>query len=82
MRKNLIGLAILASLFSSTEAFACCSYGCCDCSCVGKKLEKLAPKLDKSAKGGLQSFTVDASVMEAKKSSCQMQDKIATCEKQ
>ena len=85
MQKITFWFVVLTGFLSANEAYACCSYGCCDCSCVGAKLEKIAPKLDKQTRGGLQSFSVDASVgTPAKKASwkCEMKDKVASCEKQ
>jgi hypothetical protein len=84
MRNILFGIAVLVGLLCADDAFACCSYGCCDCSCVSAKLQKLAPKLDARAKGGLQSFAVDTSASKGRKTSwtCQMQAQVAKCEKQ
>jgi hypothetical protein len=84
MRYLSFSLAMIFSLFIASSAFACCSYGCCDCSCVSLKMQKLAPKLDSQAKGELQSFAVDTAISKGRKASwkCQMQAKVAMCEKQ
>jgi hypothetical protein len=84
MRHICLGFAVLISFMCASEAFACCSYGCCDCSCVSVKLQKLAPKLDAAAKGGLQSFAVDTAAAKGPKATwkCQMQAQVAMCQKQ
>jgi hypothetical protein len=83
MRHLLFGLTLFFLLISSS-AFACCGYGCCDCSCVSLKMQKLAPKLDSQVKGGLKSFAVDTVVLKDRKASwrCQMQARVAMCAKQ
>jgi hypothetical protein len=86
MRNIVLCLAVLVSFLTATEASAaCCRYGCCDCSCVvASKMRKLAPKLDKHVKGGLQSLAVDTAASKGKNASwkCQMQAQVAMCKKQ
>ncbi|MEH2500470.1 hypothetical protein V1294_006949 [Bradyrhizobium sp. AZCC 1678] len=59
-----VGLLLVGA--TSGQA-ACCSYGCCDCSCVAFRSEAKAVKLSRAlgARGRLQSFTVDASDQKA-----------------
>lgn len=50
MRINLIfAAAMLAAPFMSFSAAACCSYGCCDCSCVAKTPIEAKSRADKIA---------------------------------
>ena len=57
--------AAAAALFWVSAAEACCSYGCCDCSCVALKLSKRAKALDKqlgaTGKGGATKITIEVS---------------------
>jgi hypothetical protein len=63
-RRNLPVIAIASPLLGATSArAACCSYGCCDCSCVGLKSKAKASKLWRAlgGHGRLQNFTIEAS---------------------
>jgi hypothetical protein len=82
MRHLFFSLTIICCFFITNSAFACCSYGCCDCSCVSLKMQKLALKLDAQVKGGLQSFAVDTAKARKASWKCQMQAQVAMCEKQ
>lgn len=84
MRYIMLVFAVFCASLFATNASACCSYGCCDCSCVSLKLQKLAPRLDSKVKGSLQSFSVNADASKSQNASwkCQMTAKIAMCEKQ
>lgn len=58
----LIAVGFLLVGITSGHA-ACCSFGCCDCSCVGLRSEAKAAKMSRALgpRGRLQSFTIDAS---------------------
>lgn len=70
---------------TASEA-TCCSYGCCDCSCVGLKSEAKATKLSRAlgGRGRLQSFTIDASDQKSTPApfKCSAQGEVAVCSRQ
>jgi hypothetical protein len=84
MRKIIFAVTTIVAVLSVNTASACCGYGCCDCSCVALKLEKMAPKLAKKVRGSLESFSVDTASTKNTNATwkCQMQAQIATCAKQ
>ncbi|MBP1097534.1 hypothetical protein JOE50_008064 [Bradyrhizobium japonicum] len=63
----------------------CCSYGCCDCSCVSLRAEAKAPRLAKAiGRGTLQSFSINASDQKSVRAAfkCSMQAEVAICVRQ
>lgn len=67
MLNRLLATAVIV-LFWMVSAEACCSLGCCDCSCVAAKLNKSAPAIASSIQrnlgpsaGSVKSFYVDFS---------------------
>jgi hypothetical protein len=65
MRRTFVSLMLFCvAAFAVSPANACCSYGCCDCSCVGivsqEQAEKLAASVkDACARLGIQASSVD-----------------------
>jgi hypothetical protein len=85
--KATIAIAGLFFLVATAPGYAaCCSYGCCDCSCVGVKAQAKAANLSKALgrHGTLQSFTINASDQKPAPGSfkCSTQAEVAVCNRQ
>jgi len=78
--------ALFLLIAAPSSHAACCSYGCCDCSCVGLKSEAKAAKLSHAlgGRGRLQSFTIDASDQKATPApfKCSAEGEVAVCRRQ
>jgi hypothetical protein len=88
---KLLGNALLVAaavllLGATAGQAACCSFGCCDCSCVGLKSEAKATKLSRAlgGRGRLQSFTIDASDQKSAPAAfkCSAEREVAVCTRQ
>lgn len=85
--KILLLLTALFLLLDSTPGqAACCSYGCCDCSCVALKAEAKAAKLSRALgrRGSLQSYSINASDQKSAPGpiKCSLEAEVAVCRRQ
>jgi hypothetical protein len=84
--KSLLVAAAFLVFGATAGQAACCSYGCCDCSCVGLKSEAKAAKLSRAlgGRGRLQSFTIDASDNKSTPApfKCSAEREVAVCTRQ